>query len=585
MKVQKFKLNTINKEYHFYQVESYLLESEDKNLLKNITYCQSTFSIMDKKTGNSKEINKINFIYNLRKIRCDELNYNKSEYKKTDVEYVNVSKVLDDYQQKNLIKFTKCIFWHKKNKIICFYCSKYAIIMENLNEPDSNKILLNIEGLGTIIDIFPFEIRIVDDKKDSIDYKIILKVIVNNNLLIELNVNSNDDNFSTKIIGDYLKSEKIDNSKFIVISYQSNKFSIPVLPYRVISSVKKNTLMTNVIIFDNSITINSCAFRPNCYNSNDNFCLSFKDDFGALFHNETNALLAVYKTSGWNITSMTFSFDGCILALGCQDDNIYIIDVNNSTLLLCLQGHENYITSLCFSDIVEESYANENNYDDLNILYSTSKLSNHSKNSVKNNFDDQKKFELSKFLSIYDIHENQDLSVLLKRKITENVSNSKFSSENIIIKGYTLFSTSLDGNIATWQIEYRYTYNSKIGLDYKIDNEKKIILLDSLKVVSLDSSIENVVKPINLAYVSNSQIYDLKVYDNVLIYCAKNDYNFNNLYLKLFFAKDESIEEDNTLMKNLISYHPSPSKAKSFNLSSVMNTSVKSIGNKSTNKK
>jgi hypothetical protein len=260
-------------------------------------------------------------------------------------------------------------------------------------------------------------------------------------------------------------------------------------------------------------------------------------------------MISLFKTAYGNVISMNYSKDGRLLAMGCEDDNIYIADAENNSLLYTLQGHENYVSSVCFEDKYEE-----------NKLDQASSISLH-KNKISKPKNDIKiykeQIDLDEFIeNLSEINLNNEVNInhVNKKSSKINLSSKNLTySEFDFINNYSLFSASFDGSIATWQVEYSYNkiFKNKNN-SFTLNNINKPNMLDSyLKIISLEACRENLITPISHAKVCPVQIYHMMIVNNLLIYLAKTNHDVSNIYFRIFFSKiNQEKDKDKNIENN-----------------------------------
>jgi hypothetical protein len=340
----------------------------------------------------------------------------------------------------------------------------------------------------------------------------------------------------------------LDSKLYKVTAFETS-MHINITPYNVVSSMEnkekeKNKYFQYFISFENNISPSLIDFRPGGIKGKHNYAVSFDGGLVGIFHYESQALVSLFKTSYGNVICLDYSKDGRLLALGCEDDNIYIADAENNSLLYTLQGHENYVSSVRF----EEKYE-ENKLDQINNITQKNKIS-----KPKN----EKKFykeqiDLDEFIeNISEINMNTEVNI---NHVNKKSSKINISSKNLIynefdfISNYSLFSASYDGSIATWQIEYSYHQNfiNKSNF-FTVNNTNKPNVLDfNLKIISLEACRENLITPISHAKICPVQIYDMIIVNNLLIYLAKTNHEVSDVYFRIYFSK---INQENNNSNN-----------------------------------
>jgi WD40 repeat protein len=155
---------------------------------------------------------------------------------------------------------------------------------------------------------------------------------------------------------------------------------------------------------------------------------------------ENYKILSIYKSNFGLITSISFSNDGNLLGLGAQDNNAYIIDLNNRNIISCLEGHSNYISKMIF-ELQED---NNNKY-----LYSKDEQIN--VNLVRNKKNIFQKTNKEFILEKWGNSLKEQLND--KRMNYRKMSTVKITNHNSF-KIYDIFTCGLDGKIGSYRIEY-----------------------------------------------------------------------------------------------------------------------------------
>lgn len=534
--LQEFSLSTSFNDYNFDQIESYKINN-DECMIDKVAYSYN-------KSESEDGYNIVNFLLliksNLKLLVC---NYSKREYAMSKPKLYTVNTKLEDPNIKNKLKIIRMIYSRAANTNIVFLSTSNEVFYQYLDDIKCFNSIFNIENIGVITDLYCFELK-EEVEPNKYTYKLVVFVIVNNKILVELNpLSTNPDLISASFFANF-RQEKLDPKRFQVTNFDTS-INIKFFPYQVIKSIDQTRFFQNMISFDNNPSINHILIRPNGIKGKNNYTMSFEGGFVGVFHYESHALVSIYKTSYGEIQCMDFSKDGKLLAIGCEDDNIYIADAEKNLLLYSLQGHDNYVSSVCFEDNIEESEINQK------CLNSNNQTSTSNSNSTSLNnkkiYDDKVEIDvIIESLINISLSNEENIVNLCKSKNNRIYSNKNLNllSQVNILSNYSLFSSSLDGSIATWQIDHcsEKGYSNKSNY-INIDNSKTTCKLDSFKIISLDVSKENLLTPISKIKICPVQIFRLIVCNNILVYQAKMNHEITDIYFRVFFSKYSNHQE------------------------------------------
>lgn len=545
MSKAQFRIPSLNCQYDFFQIDNYQITSDIP--LEN-KICYSTLCDIQ------KDLNSINFLVlidsTFRLIMC---NYNSSDYHVSkDQEYIINHKIEDRLSQLSLVKM---IYSKALSNTFIFLATKTEIFFQALDNIKSFTQILNLENIGTITDMYCFEILDIDNLNNYLgSSKIVLFVVINNKIIIELLPFSKTQEIVNSSHFIIFEQGKIDKKKYNKYSFIS-QYDFDFTPYQVIKNLDETKLFQSLITFESSVLPLQIIFRPGGKKGKNNYCINFENGFLGVFHYETHALVSIYKTSYGNICSINFSQNGKLLVLGCEDDNIYIADAESNSLLYCLQGHDNYVSSVCF----------EAKCKDIEVVPDSIKSKETTISKYQDKIDMRELFEN---INQINLDLPLDVNILNKNRSSKFFSNKnlRFLNKPHICSSYSLFSSSYDGTIATWQIDHTYDPDFVNPKNYyKIESE--INKLDNiLKTVSLDLSKEKLLTPISKLKVSNTPIFHMTIINNVLIYLGKHNHDNKCISFRLFFSKiSKELHYENLINQTTAVTNSTPVKYKQDN--------------------
>ncbi len=304
------------------------------------------------------------------------------------------------------------------------------------------------------------------------------------------------------------------------------------------------------------------------YENNNHLAISFAGGRLKIFHYETKSLISEFKSNYGNIISLEYSLDGKVLGLGCEDDNVYIIDAELNTLLYCLDGHKNYITSIIFEEqlvgddeTIDKSQMNsiEGIYDKLETYKSEKGIFNSNQTTTKINPVNNKEISLDDLTQIVnEIDEVINIDIRRSRtSINPNIPIQGFRLSTT----YDVYTASLDGHLGIWRIEYFYdegiinekNYNF-INIQSLNNREVSLIKLEQPKIEYLSNIENNKIYFTNMVKIKNAQLNYLTMIDNILIYISKRNSLGSSLYLCIYHGViqvEEEISKTEVISQNV----------------------------------
>ena len=375
-------------------------------------------------------------------------------------------------------------------------------LVQDLDEPKSFRVLYdNISSeLGLITTFYEVPPYI------QTDFHMIL--LFNDNILMEVDINRKDILTENSISAFINKNKSDEKSKFLKFEYNLNNNNQLIYHVLISLSDKKNPKYIWKFYNESVILI---KFRPKNPNSNSEFTYQYKSyknntnlnindilpanqklmkenhlaislssNRVCIFHYETKALISIFKSYYGSILALEFSFDGRLLAMGTESDQIYIVDPEYNLVLYCLEGHRNFITNLTFfeetvdeEDVLENSNfeSNRNDNNDYNTLNSLQTI-------IIN-----KEMSLEEMTKIMSIDEKSTIDIRQLRRARSSLVNKYVESEELRCNiTYDLYSTSMDGMMGVWRVEHFFEKSFINEANYCFNTNS---LVNIVKIVEL----------------------------------------------------------------------------------------------------
>lgn len=293
-------------------------------------------------------------------------------------------------------------------------------------------------------------------------------VLLNENILIELNTKKEQGN-QAKLLNTLLKQRKgliTPSNRINIIDCQYLKEGHLIINHTVCLFDRNESNVISLWRFSNEERIRNVVVYYT-----DSLKLIALELEGGLLRVIDYALFKIiceFKANYGHLTAISFSFDGNLLGIGTEDDNGYIIDIQSKQIVSCLEGHKNYITEFLI-ELKSKNMSNSNTLPANNSL-----LNNHSHNHNQSqphhlNLENVIFREVDKIVLLnewkispsslnneHKIHSSQ----INKRKKTTSLSYLRIVGEiqNYHLeqqKKYDIYTCGLDGNICSWEIEYK----------------------------------------------------------------------------------------------------------------------------------
>ena len=115
-----------------------------------------------------------------------------------------------------------------------------------------------------------------------------------------------------------------------------------------------------------------------------------------LFHFESKALIAEFKSSFGNIITLDYSADGKLLGVGTESDEAFIIEADSNSFIYCLEGHKNFVSSIIFDEQLQNDedqlealeeqkllLNSSSHLDNITTEYNSNQVGNNSNNYVR----------------------------------------------------------------------------------------------------------------------------------------------------------------------------------------------------------
>ncbi len=408
-------------------------------------------------------------------------------------------------------------------------------------------------------------------------------VLFNENILLEVDINRkevvNESTISTFIN----KNKSDEKSKFFKHEYNLNTPNQFIYHVLTLSTEKKNPKFVWKFLNESIITV---KFRPKNPNYNNEFtyqyksfknntnlnsnlstipsskqkllkenhiAISFSSNRVCVFHYETKALIALFKSYYGSIVSLEYSFDGRLLAFGTESDQIYIVDPEYNVLLYCLEGHKNFVTNLTFfEEIVEEEEALEySNYDsnrnDVKSDYNTNTI-----HALVNN----KEMSIEEMMKIITIEENKSNIDIRQLRRARSSYMSKFIESDEMKSNitYDLYSSAMDGMIGVWRVEHFFEQHFVNEANYCSNfTTSNGALNNPFKLVDLFPH-ENLKIPYtSLTKVSTIPIVYHFINENSLVFIGKRNSRGSTVSMKFYYGNTKEEEEE---VKDKTNYQP-----------------------------
>ena len=581
--LSSFTLSSNNKKIKFIPKQTIPIECRKQNLINFLSF-------INYKKESNKEIsykeNLKSLIFQISKNTLYHFEHNAKNNNKESINdntkrsYEPIPSSLD---LNDIIKY-KYFLNQTTNEICFFILTKQQIyygILINKNKEESNKsnLIFDISQNHniTIKDFF-----LPENNNDST----FLYILLSNNMIIQFNYAQKTQE-SNDLINQFLKNEKenlsskkknqeeneeiMNNLKIIEFEYyKDSKIAFAYLLYKNESYL---SLLTFSQIKEEEEEIHYFSVYKNQY-----LILVLSRGKVILISLENYKILSIYKSNFGLITSISFSNDGNLLGLGAQDNNAYIIDLNNRNIISCLEGHGNYISKMIF-ELQEDN--NKNNY-----LYSKDEQINVNLVRNKKNIFQKtnKEFILEKWGNSLKEQIN-DKKIKYRKMSTVKIPN------NNSFKIYDIFTCGLDGKIGSYRIEY-YENNclenkseiksitqenntdnisSKIMTNKNINNNnnqntKKLYYLNKLIMLNPPENDEyDKSHFIFMNNIINEPIIDF--FKNDLLFVIASKVNILGSEIKLIFFECEEKIENNSNESNSSYYKSRNSMNKTSNAS------------------
>lgn len=581
---RSFNLEAIDYTETFYQVESYSITNENSSLVNKICI-----------THNEKDdFEIVNFFLliksNIKTLSCS---YNSETCETSKVSTYNTSGILDFALKSRIIISIKSFNKSKENSYLVI-TTENEVYIQNIDNIENFRCIFTLDkSLGGIKDVFICS-KSEEGKKKEYQESMYFMIVINDNIIVEVDPFQDDNNKETNtymmLAYEYLKTGKYDPKKITSNSYETS-FSCLIIPYEVIKPISgKATCLKSIVYFSKSVSPRIIVSRPFVNIGYNHIAIVFDKGLLGIFHYESMTLIGVYNSSFGDITSINYSFDGRLLAIGCEDDNAYIVDAEKNSLLYGLEGHKNYISSVCFSSKIEEEPYTDRYSVENNSQSNKGKNLNVKENKQYSEVSQSEMFLSYKTMSNIESHNllsknEQSLSAnavggLRKSKIISNKNLKEVLEENNNTKNnskyvnYLLYTASLDGQIASWQIDIVLERNYLNKANYfDPDKVKQTNKIDSIvKIINLDLSVENHLQCASMEKICTSQIYHLQVVNNFLFYLAKSNISVSDIYWRCYHSK---VSKQQEIVNNDKDKRSNISQNKSINSRSIQSSGVK----------
>lgn len=556
---ETFILTEIDEDIVFKILDGYKINNDQRKFKDNI-------AISDIITDNNVVYINI-FLLIKSSIKCVVCSKANNEYSITKPKTFIANKVIEDFLKQSLllsIKYVK-INYNKKMNYYLLISSDKEVYLQSIDNINEYYLIFKIEDFGVISNIFlnpeNSYVIIVIDENILIEVRLFEKVISflglsskNQVENMERNESKNSKDYQTLLssLYEYILNNSIDKLVFSCIIKYTSSLLKTICPYHYISPINK-ALFEYMIYFENEVKPIDLQFKP----SSNEYVVSFKNGFVCIL-NSLKQMSCVFKTTYGNIISMSFSSDGRLLGLGCEDDNIYIIDTNKNLLLYTLIGHDNYISSILFREDFEEEadFSIKNMKKELkpskNMKIYTEEVDLNE--MISNIYEDL----INKQIVINNKNSNEQLtadmiSVPVKSKILSNKNLNYIVDANPkkkrFLLSYILYSSSFDGTVSTWQIDNIIEKDEKETslqceeVTKKVLQNEEVKLDRTLKIVCLDSNEDNSIKWLSNSRLSSTQVFKIIMLGDFFIYLSKMSSSLSDVYLRIYTKNKKEYED------------------------------------------
>jgi hypothetical protein len=418
-------------------------------------------------------------------------------------------------------------------------------MLQDIDDPKIIRTLFECsDNLGCVTNVFYG----INDRNNCI------MLVLNDCVIFEIDINRTDF-IADSIVSNFIFKNKTDakNKKNFKFEYNNNYF------YSVFQNYDENSNPKTIWKFYDKIV--TMKFRPKIANNEltkteglfkgNHLAISFDGGRLKVFHFETKAMVADFKTHFGNILGIGYTDDGKVMGLGTESDNVFIVDAEFNKLIYCLEGHKNYINTIIFQELF---YIDE---DDMGYA-SPYKNTKSEKNliTLKTNIPINRELALEEFASLVltDTNEDLDLRQLRRNRTVINPNQNALQDELQFSSVYDVYTAGFDGQVGIWRIEYFYNEGERNELNYMSYPINK----DSNQVVKLDTpSITNLIpnNDIRVYYSSMVQVINaplgcIHLIDNVLVYISRRNTIGSSVYLRFYTGIEKADDNDNVERKS-----------------------------------
>lgn len=306
--------------------------------------------------------------------------------------------------------------------------------------------------------------------------------LLNENILIELNCKREQGN-QVKILNSLLKQRKriitpINNINVIDCQYLKEGQSI--LDHTVCLFDKNESNVVSLWRFNNDEQIRNVVLYYT--DSLKLIALEIEGGLLRLIDYTLFKIIIEFKACYGHLTAISFSFDGNLLGIGTEDDNGYIIDIQSRQIVACLEGHKNYISEFIIelksstsnNRVSLNNDSSNNNGVDNNSIHSSVQTHTQSLNLENAKFNEVDRNilleEWSKSPSSTKAQSKSNTPIIKKKNYSRSNSYLRIVGESQSNhlnqqKEYDIYTCGLDGNICSWEIEYKAIKRNHIDDD------------------------------------------------------------------------------------------------------------------------
>ena len=454
-----FSLSSNNKHFKFNSFKTLTFQSQKIiNFFSMINY---------KNEANQKE----NYNENLKMLiflLCQNrlIQFQRIKNPKTYKEELEDSKNNCNLNTDDFLKYK--FFLNSKNNDICYILlTKKKIFLgkyDNKKKEDYNNIRL-------IFDISQIDkIQVKDFFIPNISGNNNMYILLSNNMIIQIDYTKNCINNNELILSilkfqnedkyfkKKYKEENDKNKNFIIIDFECKENGKISFTYSLYKFQNQTINILTCLIFSNKKEeekINFISVYKNKY-----LILALNKGKVRLISLYNFKILSQFKSNFGTINSISFSYDGNLLGIGAQDNNAYIIDLNNQNIISCLEGHNNYISKIIFE--LHESIGNYSNL--INFTSDINRINSINRNKKNIFIQVEKDIIIKHWINSHNKNLDEKRNNIYRKNTTIKLNNQNQ------YKIYDIYTSGLDGKIGSYRIEYYENNNNNDNNHLNVNN-------------------------------------------------------------------------------------------------------------------